>query len=115
MLQIVADGYISFDAEVFQSGSPSNFPLGGNIIIAPFWDDFDLSINGNIFNEAFSAESIVSKVVSDFINAEQNADFIATSVVVIYWENTCSFSIDDCSPVSAFKHHNTNNNVLVYY
>ena len=104
MLQIVTNGYISFeDSPISDSDPTPRFPLADGIRrVAPYWDDIDLSMmRGNIRYEIFGAESIVSKAVSYFIgNATDGVDFIATSVVIIYWENVCSFTSPDCTPVS---------------
>ena len=80
-------------------------------MIAPYWDDIDLRNKGSVLYNSFNVLNglEVLKNVSSFINSVQRSQsmFKASSVVVVYWRETCPFGDSRCSNVSLF--------IFVYY
>ena len=92
-MQISSNGLISFGSS-FTEFSPRLFPINEQVI-APYWYDIDLREGGYIMYDSFNAlnGSQVLKNVSDFINSVESPSttFEASSVVVVYWRDTCPF------------------------
>ena len=103
-MQISSNGLISFGSQ-FTSFSPRLFPIDQQVI-APYWDDIILSSRGTIFYDSFNDQNglKVLKTVSNFINSVQwePTQFEASSVVVVYWRDTCPFGDSRCSKVSHY-------------
>ena len=104
-MQISSNGLISFGSP-FTSFSPRLFPIVQQVI-APYWDDIILTNRGTVFYDSFNAQNGLKalKTVSNFINSvqwEQTDQFEASSVVVVYWRDTCPFGDSRCSKVSLY-------------
>ena len=72
-------------------------------IIAPYWDDIDLTVKGNIFFESYSNdEDIALWNISDFITNSQalSQQYNPLSAVIIYWSDVCPFDDSYCDDVS---------------
>ena len=72
-------------------------------IISPYWDDIDLSFEGDIFYESYESDSPdVLKSISNFITNSQNLvkRFECKSAVVVFWSDVCPFSDSNCNDVS---------------
>ena len=84
---------------------PDHFPTFTQVI-APYWDDTDLSERGSVIFDSFNAHngSHVLIKVSDFINSVQGSiTFEASSVNVIYWKDICPYGNPKCSSVSWYR------------
>ena len=103
-LQISSNGLISF-GDSYLEYIRRLFPINEKVI-APYWDDIDLTGRGSIHYDSFNTlnGSEVLRNVSAFINSVYRTPnmFEASSAVVVYWRDTCP--IDDwlCSNVSFF-------------
>ena len=102
-MQISSNGLISLGTSSFTSYVPRYFPI--NVpVIAPYWDDTDLRKKGNIYYSSFSNanDSGVLNSISTFINSFQNTTiaFEATSAVIIFWSDVCSYTNPNCIEVS---------------
>ena len=104
-LQISSNGLISF-GESFLGWSGRLFPIEEKVI-APYWDDIDLTSRGSILYDSFNIlnGSEVLRNVSAFINSVQRTPnmFEASSAVVVYWRDTCPINDWLCSNVSFFN------------
>ena len=77
-------------------------------MVAPYWDDIDLSNRGSVIFNSFDAQngSQILETVSDFINSVERSLnlFEANSVVVVHWKDTCPYGNSTCSNVSSIHH-----------
>ena len=77
-------------------------------MVAPYWDDIDLSNRGSVIFNSFNAQNghHILENVSDFINSGEWSPnlFEANSVVVVHWKDTCPYGDSTCSNVSLIHH-----------
>ena len=77
-------------------------------MIAPYWDDIDLSNRGSVIFNTFNTQngSQILETVSDFINSVERSQnmFEASSVVVVHWKDTCPYGDSTCSNVSSIQY-----------
>lgn len=85
-MQVNENGVLSFRRN-FTVSSTTPFPRAGDILIAPFWEDVDITISGDIFYEAFTlSPSNVSSI--DFIRILfVTPTFNPTSLFVATWDD----------------------------
>ena len=66
------------------------------LVIAPYWDDIDMSEQGRITYVAADGYNVsLVQEVSDFV-ASVVAGFKASWALVARWEDVCSYRDDDC-------------------
>lgn len=100
ILQVGTNGIISFDTP-FYSHMSVQFPgattdISSAYLIAPFWDDFDIRREGNIYYEIHSTNSssesaLLIDRVSEFISNRSGADFNGNWMLVTQWNATPPF------------------------
>ena len=85
----------------YTSYIPKLFPID-RPVVAPFWDDIDLSGLGNmsynIFNSTSSSNAI--QQVNNFISSEVNLTFSADWILVVQWLNVCPISNSHCNGIN---------------
>ena len=103
-MKISSNGLISF-GNYFIEYFPEMFPISAQVI-APYWDDIDLSDGGNILYDSFNAMngSGVLRNISNFINSAyyEPKSFEASSALVVYWKDTCPHIYTTCLEVSSY-------------
>ena len=100
--QISSNGLVSFGTS-FNNFIPERLPLSGYNIIAPYWEDIDLTDKGNVIFESYSDDNdIALKNVSDFITNSQALSemYNPLSAVIVYYSDVCPFQDRNCDDVS---------------
>ena len=99
VLQISSNGLVSFGTS-FTEYIPEEFPIS-TAVISPYWNDFDLTMKGNIYFESYGSDSIeILETLSEFISVNQSIEFECTSAVVVFWSDVCPFGNELCNLVS---------------
>lgn len=67
-------------------------------MIAPFWDDVDLSQNGQVSyllnNKSHSTDLLIE--INSFLSTYIGSNFNADWILVVKWENVCHIRDNDC-------------------
>ena len=67
-------------------------------MIAPFWDDVDISQNGQVNylvnNNSDSTDVIIE--INSFLSMYFGSNFNADWILVVKWENVCHIRYNDC-------------------
>ena len=92
LLQVNTNGVLSFRFP-FLDFLPRPFPLdSGEVLIAPFWDDFDLRQGGQILFRQTSDENLLS-TVGVMINETLMCNFSPTTLFIATWNGVPGFQI----------------------
>ena len=100
LIQIATNGIISFGAG-FYIHTPVEFPgpfsdVADAYLVAPFWSDNDIRLDGEIFYEVHVAgnnsnsDQILSQV-SAFVSNQTADDFTGTWMLVVQWDEVNPF------------------------
>ena len=84
--QINTNGIISANHS-FHYYEPQLFPLQSRYLVAPFWDDVDISRGvGNISYQVYSTGSPLLDIVNTIISDEENINFTGHWMIVAEWD-----------------------------
>lgn len=101
-IQVNANGVISF-RNSFDDFIPNPFPLTSvDILIAPFWDDHDVRIEGRILYR-FSEEASLLEEVGASVNASFGLSFTPTLLFIATWEGVAQFVVNVCMYVRMYE------------
>ena len=81
------NGILSFRAP-FTTATSQNFPRSSDVLIAPFWDDVNTNVAGNIFYR-FSSDQSLLGLLSSFIT--DGSGFSPTSLFIATWDRVGEF------------------------
>ena len=86
-----SNGILSFRSP-FTDFSPDPFPLifQNNILIAPFWDDFNVNNGGQISFRLSDDQTLLNRV-SSRVNAAFNTGFSAEFLLIATWNGVPEF------------------------
>ena len=89
---------ISFGQQ-FTEWFPSIFPYSNYALVAPFWDDTDLSSTGAVYYEVITRDNGLSVIdqVDTYISNNQSISFSADWILVVKWLNVCPDGDHFCS------------------
>ena len=91
LLQVNANGVISL-RKGFDDFNSRPFPLfTDDILIAPFWDDINIEITGQIFYR-FSNDSSLLTLFQSYIN--DSSDFSPVSLFIATWDRVAQLDGD---------------------
>lgn len=94
---------ISFGVE-FNFFDPETFPINDASVVAPYWDDIDLSATGRLRHAVIESDlPTILQDISDFISTSQNTVFNAEWALVAEWMNVCPFNDHLCTDVSFYN------------
>ena len=98
--QISSNGLVSFGMP-YTSYIPKMFPIVAPVV-APFWDDIDLTGLGNMSYNIFTSTSSTNAIqqVNNFISSEVNLTFSADWILVVQWLNVCPYSNSRCNGIN---------------
>nr|XP_055041673.1 sushi, nidogen and EGF-like domain-containing protein 1 [Misgurnus anguillicaudatus] len=86
------NGHLTFDAAL-DSYIPYSFPgYGLKDIIAPFWTDFDNSLNGVISYQQYTSGSVLTQATQDMNQYFPDLSFSASWVFVATWDRVPYYS-----------------------
>ena len=92
ILQVNTNGVLSFRNPFFNF-VPNPFPLNtNNVLIAPFWDDFDLRLGGQILFRETNDESLLD-TVGALINEIFMWEFTPTLLFIATWDGVPGFAM----------------------
>ena len=101
-VQVSSNGLISFGAS-YREWVPEPFPLSSAIVVAPFWDDIQLTETGvaqyNIITSA-NGSTIIDQVES-FLKTNQSVELDLDWVIVAKWVNVCPYGNKFCTSIQA--------------
>ena len=84
----------------------STFPYSTYNLVAPFWDDIDLSSTGAVYYEVITPDNGLSIInqVDTYLSNNQSISFSADWILVAKWLNVCPYTYTDqlCSQVKYF-------------
>ena len=79
------NGVISF-REPFSSPTPQYFPLPRYRLIAPFWDNIDISNRGQVYYRFTDSPALCDEVVNYLENMSDIIPFKPTLLFIATWE-----------------------------
>ena len=97
-LQVGTNGYFSFGTRrTVYTPSRFSFTSTPNYLVAPFWADIDIRINGSISYEVHSTSAGSSSIallnrVSTFISNQKNTQFSGNWMLVASWSQVPAYS-----------------------
>lgn len=95
-LQIGTNGLLSFGS-LYNAFGNQDFPgtsdISSRYLVAPFWDDIDISNDetGQISYEIYESGSYYLDQVNDFLLRKRPSNFSATWMSVAYWDSVRPF------------------------
>ena len=91
---------ISF-GQSFTQYSPHTFPYSTYNLVAPFWDDIDLSSTGAVYYEVITPDNGLNIInqVDTYLSNIQSISFSADWILVAKWLNVCPFGNSLCSNI----------------
>lgn len=85
-MQVGTNGIVSFGNSAYNPYTNSLFPVSGQYLVAPYWDDIDLRYgNGRLSYEVHDSGFYLNEV-SRFIARRRPSDFQGTWMAVIFYE-----------------------------
>ena len=118
-LQVNTNGILSFQS-AFTSATPHMFPLPDNIsLIAPFWDDVDITRFGSIFWRETSNATLLQRAQDQLQRLfPSSGNFTPTTLFIATWDRVAEFvpifSVGE-SQVHVFANMIVDFNSLWYY
>ena len=96
---------MSFGEEKFNH-TVTPFPLMNSAkIVAPFWDNVDLSSTGQVRYQLVSQpQSVLVDEVNVFLRKAHNLSYNASWVLVIQWLDVCPLGNNNCSGIKVRSH-----------
>ena len=88
-MQVSTNGVLSF-RNPFLDFSPDLFPLTDDILIAPFWDDSDSSLAGQVFHR-FTDDELVLEEISANITKGFGEEFNPVLAFIVTWDGLPQF------------------------
>ena len=91
---MITYGYLSFGGSYIEY-TPELFPEGGQLLVAPFWADIDVTRGvGDIRYEVHTTSSTGSFLtdVSDFISNVTESQFTGHWMLLVEWKDVLHFS-----------------------
>ena len=88
LFQVNANGVISFRHQ-FSNFRTENFPFRG-ILIAPYWADVDLHINGRVFYQSTKDEQLLNEIGANIRNV-YSGDFSPSLLFIATWSRVARF------------------------
>lgn len=82
-LQVSTNGVLSF-RDSFLDFVPESFPIPTNVLIAPFWDDSDNTLGGQVFYR-FTDNQEILDVISTRINGAFPVNFNPLTAFIVTW------------------------------
>ena len=104
-MQVSTNGVVSFGAP-FTNPSSSPFPLSrSDVLIAPFWDDFNVDNGGQILFRLSENQTLLNQVGS-IINDSFEYDFTPTMLFIVTWNRIPEYgrSSNIVSVIIMFSH-----------
>ena len=91
-LQVNTNGILSFQS-AFTSATPHMFPLSDNIsLIAPFWDDVDITRFGSIFYRETSNATLLQRAQDQLQGLfPSSGNFTPTTLFIATWDRVAEF------------------------
>ena len=102
ILQVDINGYFLFRRGLSQF-IPSAFPGSLTHIVAIFWTDVDIRVEGEISYEVHTTGSSLLSQVNNFISTNESVAFTGTWMLVAEWDRVRQFphgTVGVTSPVS---------------
>ena len=97
---------ISFGQSFNENYRSFTFPYSNESLVAPFWDDIDLSSTGAVYYEVIAPDNGLSIInqVDTYLSNNQSISFSADWILVAKWLNVCPYTHADqlCSQVKYF-------------
>ena len=91
-LQVGSNGIISFGTLAYNGHSNSAFPgSSGRYLLAPYWDDINISSGGTISYETFESGFFL-KEVNEYIRRKLPTGFEGTWMLVAYYNAVAPYS-----------------------
>ena len=90
--QVSSNGLLSF-RKPFIEFSPAKFPLINEILIAPFWNDVNLELAGQV-SYRFSKNQSLLDAVQAHINESLNVSFPPAFLLIATWDRVARFNGD---------------------
>lgn len=91
-MQVGSNGIISFGTSAYNPTTNSAFPGStGRYLIAPYWDDINISRGGTISYESFESSYLLEQV-NDFLQRKGLTDFEGTWMMVVYYDSVQPFT-----------------------
>lgn len=118
IIQVGTNGIISF-SEPFYSPSATHFPsfsssVAGAYLVAPYWDDIDIRLAGNISYEVHSSSSnnlgshqLLNRI-SNFVEESTGSAFNGSWMLVAEWEGVHPWPHGIGSPILVLFYPNMN-------
>ena len=88
--QVNTNGILSFRAP-FTSFSPHPFPLGELPLIAPFWDDVDITVGGEILYRETQDPKLLQQFTQELINTTGISSYQPTYLFIATWVDVPPF------------------------
>ena len=93
-IQVGTNGVIAFSEPIYATGITSSFPNGapGVYVVAPYWDDVDLRLAGNVSYEVHSrrennpGSNLLLDQVSNFVKGSTGQSFSGSWMLVAEWK-----------------------------
>ena len=91
---------ISF-GQSFIDCCPAAFPYSTYNLVAPFWDDINLSSTGAVYYEVITPDNGLSIInqVDTYLSNIQSISFSADWILVAKWLNVCPYGNNLCSNI----------------
>ena len=72
------------------------------MVIAPYWDDIDLSSKGGVYYNSYNPENGTAMLeqINSFLKRNASVEFTAKSAIVFRWTDVCPFGDNNCLEVS---------------
>ena len=72
------------------------------MVIAPYWDDIDLSTRGGVYYNSYNPENGIATLeqINSFLKENKSIEFNAKSAIVFRWTDVCPYGDNNCSEVS---------------
>ena len=87
LFQVGSNGIISFGNSSYNPFGNSVFPITGEYVVAPYWDDIDTRFgNGSISYEIHNSGFYLDQV-NTFITRQRLSDFRGTWMAVIFYDS----------------------------
>ena len=84
-----SNGILSFRNN-FTSFSPETFPTSNDVLIAPFWDDVNINVAGDIFYRFTTDQFLLDEVGGDISDAFE-VTFEPTLLFIATWDEVAPF------------------------
>ena len=89
--QVNSNGILSFRSEYLQY-SPQLFPFAGLPLIAPFWDDVDITRFGNIFYRVTNNTTLLQRARDQLQELfPSSGNFTPTTLFIATWDRVAQF------------------------